>query len=162
MRGKILDYSIQNGEGIISADDGQRYTFKVSQWKTDDTHPAKNMQVDFSVNETQAADIYVVENVQTKYSNAASAQNQETSVAAIASMIFGIIGLFFDWWFFAIPSIIAVITGHIARSNIKHSNGRLGGDGFAVTGLVLGYLVILVYLFIVLFFVGLLGMASMN
>ncbi|MBU0631990.1 DUF4190 domain-containing protein [bacterium] len=77
-------------------------------------------------------------------------------------MIFGIGGLFFDWWFFAIPSIIAIITGHMARSNIKNSNGRLSGDGFAVTGLVLGYIVILLYLVVVLFFVGLLGMATMK
>lgn len=161
MRGKVLDYSIQTAEGVISGDNGERYSFSASEWKTQNTHPAKNIQVDFAVEDNNATGIYVVEQVQTKYDNHA-VQTQATSVAAVVSMIFGIGGLFFDWWFFAIPSIIAIITGHIARSNIKNSQGRLSGDGFAVTGLVLGYIVILLYLVVVLFFVGLLGMASMK
>ncbi len=159
MRGKVLDYSIQTGAGVISADDGQRYSFLASEWKTQATHPAKNIEVDFAIQENSATGIYVVEQVQTKYDNHAM-QTQSTSVAAVVSLVFGIGGLFFDWWFFALPSIIAIISGHIARSNIKNSHGRLGGDGLAVTGLVLGYIVILLYLVVVLFFVGLLGMAS--
>ncbi|WP_345980261.1 DUF4190 domain-containing protein [Sulfurimonas sp. HSL3-2] len=159
MRGKILDYTIQTGSGVISADDGQRYNFQASQWKTQNVHPAKNVVVDFTVEEGNAVEIYVIEQQQSKYDNT-SVQTQETSVAAIISMIFGIGGLFFDWWFFAIPSVIAIITGHVARSNIKNSHGRLGGDGFAVAGLVLGYIVILLYLLIALFFVGVLASMS--
>ena len=159
MRGKILDYTIQTGSGVISADDGQRYDFLASEWKAQSVHPAKNVVVDFTVEEGNAVDIYVLEQQQSKYDNTA-VQTQETSVAAIISMIFGIGGLFFDWWFFAIPSIIAIITGHVARSNIKKSQGRLGGDGFAVAGLVLGYIVVLLYLLIALFFFGVLASMS--
>ena len=162
MTGKILDYSIQNGEGIISADDGERYSFQVSQWKTNDAHPAKNMQVDFAINDTEATEIYALNEITTKYSNTTVVQNQETSVGAIISLIFGIAGLFASWWLFAIPSIVAIITGHFARSVIKNSNGRLGGDGLAVTGLVLGYLVILFYIVVVVFIIGILGLATMK
>ena len=33
MKGKILDYNFQESRGIISADDGNRYSFENSQWK---------------------------------------------------------------------------------------------------------------------------------
>jgi len=37
-------------------------------------------------------------------------------------------------------SLPAVICGHIARTNIRTSQGRLNGAGLAITGLVLGYI----------------------
>ena len=157
MKGKVLDYSIQEGKGVISADDGNRYEFASSQWKSKDAHPAKNVQVDFVIEDDKAQSIYVLHHQTTvnKYDESNLAVPQQTSAAAIVSMIFGILGLFLDWWFFAIPSLIAVITGHVARSNIKKSQGRMGGDGFAVAGLILGYIILILYLLVAVFFVGL-------
>ena len=59
---------------------------------------------------------------------------EQTSGKALASMITGIFGLLF---FF--PAIAAIILGHISRSEIRKSNGRLGGNGMATAGLVMGY-----------------------
>jgi type II secretory pathway pseudopilin PulG len=42
-----------------------------------------------------------------------------------------------------IAGIPAVILGHISRSKIRKSMGRLRGDGMALTGLVLGYISLL-------------------
>jgi hypothetical protein len=55
-----------------------------------------------------------------------------TNGLAIASMVLGII------WLYWLGSILAVIFGHIALSQIKRSNQ--GGKGMAVAGLVLGYI----------------------
>jgi hypothetical protein len=33
MKGQILDFSVQNNEGVISGADGARYTFTGSEWK---------------------------------------------------------------------------------------------------------------------------------
>ena len=55
---------------------------------------------------------------------------------AITSMILGIL------WICWIGSILAVIFGHVALSQIKKSNGTQGGKGFAIAGLVLGYIAI--------------------
>ncbi|HEY6969421.1 MAG TPA: DUF4190 domain-containing protein [Candidatus Angelobacter sp.] len=60
----------------------------------------------------------------------------QTDGRAIASLVLGILGLFFSI-FAAIP---AIILGHISYSEIKKSAGRLTGDGLAIGGLVLGYL----------------------
>ena len=55
---------------------------------------------------------------------------------ALASMILGMLG----WTIIpTIGSIAAIITGHMAKNEIKSSMGALGGDGMATAGLVLGY-----------------------
>jgi type IV pilus assembly protein PilA len=56
-----------------------------------------------------------------------------TSGKAIGSLIAGIFGFIFP------AAITAVILGHMSRSEIRKSNGRLKGDGMALAGLILGY-----------------------
>ena len=46
MKGKILDYNIQESKGIISGDDGQRYSFENKDWKASEL-PKVNQIVDF-------------------------------------------------------------------------------------------------------------------
>ena len=61
----------------------------------------------------------------------------QSSTTAIISLIAGIGGVT------VIPvigSIVAVITGHMAKKEIAASMGRLTGEGLATVGLVLGYL----------------------
>ena len=43
-------------------------------------------------------------------------------------------------WVFWVGSILAVIFGHVALSQIKRSMGALTGRGMAIAGLILGYL----------------------
>jgi type IV pilus assembly protein PilA len=58
----------------------------------------------------------------------------ETSGKAIASLVCGL-------FLFAFPlSILAIIFGHLSVSEIRKSAGRLQGEGFAIAGLVLGYM----------------------
>lgn len=73
----------------------------------------------------------------------------QTNTLAIVSLIFGIL------WIFWIGSLIAVITGHMATGQIDRSQGREGGRGIAVAGLVLGWIGIgPVAFFVVLAFIG--------
>lgn len=55
---------------------------------------------------------------------------------AIVSLVAGIV-----CWFVLpfIGAIVAVITGHMARREIRDSKGLLTGDGMATAGLALGY-----------------------
>jgi uncharacterized membrane protein len=55
---------------------------------------------------------------------------QQTSGKAIAALVLSLLGI----------SILAVIFGHSASSEIKRSGGRLGGGGMATAGIVLGWL----------------------
>lgn len=59
-----------------------------------------------------------------------------TSTAAIVSAVSGVLA-----WA-ALPfigALVAVIAGHVARADIRRSAGTLGGDGWALLGLVLGW-----------------------
>ena len=64
-----------------------------------------------------------------------------TNGLAIASMVLGLIG----------GSLLAVIFGHVARSQIRRT--REQGDGLAVAGLVLGYIGLAVGFVTILFVV---------
>jgi len=54
----------------------------------------------------------------------------------VGSLILGILAIFPLGIFAAIP---AVILGHISKSSIARSMGRLKGEGMALAGLILGY-----------------------
>jgi hypothetical protein len=71
-----------------------------------------------------------------------SAQNippvmPHNSTLAIISLISGIVG-----WSVVpfLGAIVAIITGHMAKSEIKKSGGMVTGNGMATIGLILGYL----------------------
>lgn len=66
-------------------------------------------------------------------------QRQATNGMAVASLVLGIVGVV-TFGFIVIPSVLAVIFGHLGLSNIKKSGGELGGRGMAIAGLVLGYI----------------------
>ena len=59
-----------------------------------------------------------------------------TSTAAILSLVLGIASYVFLPF---IGAIGAVIAGHMARKEIRDSQGRIKGDGMALAGLILGY-----------------------
>ena len=61
---------------------------------------------------------------------------------AVAAVVLGIVGIVLC--FTAIPAIVALIIGLVARSEIRHSGGRLIGQRTATTGIVLGIIGILV------------------
>jgi hypothetical protein len=55
---------------------------------------------------------------------------------AVASLVCGILG----WSFLPmVGAILAVVLGHVAKADIRASDGALGGDGIATFGLLLGY-----------------------
>ncbi|MCB0165466.1 MAG: DUF4190 domain-containing protein [Anaerolineae bacterium] len=84
-----------------------------------------------------------------------------TNTLAIVSLAAGVL----SWVFFPIiGAIVGVVTGHMARSEIKASLGAQSGDGLAIVGLVLSYLNLvttcLSFLLVVLFFGGMFGLSA--
>ena len=81
---------------------------------------------------------------------------RQTCSTATVSLIFGIL----SWIVLPIVgAIVAIIAGHMARGEIRRSNGTLDGDGLATIGIVLGWahlaFIVLAVLMFVLFFGGL-------
>jgi uncharacterized membrane protein len=88
---------------------------------------------------------------------------RQTSTLAIVSLIFGLLG----WSFLPlVGSIVAIITGHMARSEIRAQPDRYEGDSLALVGLVLGYvsivLAVLLVMGFLLFFGGMAWLATMG
>jgi hypothetical protein len=78
-----------------------------------------------------------------------------TSGAATASLVLGIIGALGGWCMFGLPCALAVLFGHIGLSATR--NGRRGGRGLAVAGLVIGYVFVVPWA--IVFFTVFLGAA---
>lgn len=74
---------------------------------------------------------------------------------ALASLILGILG-----WTLApgLASIAAIITGHMAKKEIKDSTGQLSGDGMATAGLIMGYASVAVVVCLCLAMAGMMAM----
>lgn len=68
---------------------------------------------------------------------------RQHSALAIVSLVCGILGVL---PFPFVASVVAVVTGHLARAEIRRDPQRYQGDGMAVAGLVLGYLMIALWL----------------
>lgn len=86
---------------------------------------------------------------------------RETSSLAVVSLVAGILG----WTLLPVlGSLGAIVTGHLARAEIRRQPQRFQGDGLAVGGLILGWAAVLVgvvsLLVVVLFFGGLAWLVS--
>lgn len=87
---------------------------------------------------------------------------RQTSALAIVSLVFGILA-----WFVLpfVGSLVAIITGHMARAEIRRDPARIDGDGLAIAGLILGWTGVALWIIgiavVLMFFGGLawLGMA---
>lgn len=71
---------------------------------------------------------------------AVPAEDAKTDNKAVVSLVLGILSLTF---FSILAGLPAVVLGHISRSNIQKSMGRLKGEGIALAGLIMGYLSLL-------------------
>jgi hypothetical protein len=64
-------------------------------------------------------------------------ENRPTNTMAIVSLVAGILGLSFIP---LIGSIVAVITGPMAKKEIQQSMGSMDGEGLAKAGMIIGWI----------------------
>jgi thiol:disulfide interchange protein len=83
-----------------------------------------------------------------------------TSTLAVVSLVFGILGLL--QLLPLISPLVAVITGHMARREIRAAGGHMQGDGMALTGLILGYVMLLLGVLICGFLALLIPFAALS
>jgi hypothetical protein len=67
------------------------------------------------------------------YSGGGASSASNTNGLAIASLVCGIVGCF---W---ITAIVAIVLGFVARNQIEQSGGTQQGSGFALAGIILGF-----------------------
>lgn len=82
MKGSILAFSIQKGNGVISGDDGKRYKFLASSWQAE-TSPFQGQRVDFEASPTgEALEIYL--DALTSSSSGVPGEKTRTTAAILA------------------------------------------------------------------------------
>ena len=122
MKGKILSYDNNTRNGIISGDDGNRYTFDVVEWKAA-VLPKVGASVDFASNGAFAEAIFA--------DSAAASGNSKKVPAALLAFFLGAFGVhkfylgyktqgvimllvfLFGWLLLGIPSIVISIVAFI-------------------------------------------------
>ncbi len=88
MRGKILSYDDYTGSGLISGDDGGRYTFTRGSLMGEARDVPTGADVDFEVTDNVATNIYV-----TAGSRVASSSDKNKIVAALLAFFLGTLGI---------------------------------------------------------------------
>ena len=71
-------------------------------------------------------------------------QQAKTNGFAIASLVLGIV------WIYWLGSLLALIFGLVARSQIEESRGQQSGEGMAIAGIVLGIVGLAVLLLLII------------
>lgn len=76
----------------------------------------------------------------------------KTNVLAIISLVAALIGVLTTWLVPIVTQLVAIVCGHIARAQIRRSDGTQEGAGIALAGLIIGYVMLLVgFVFSLLF-----------
>ena len=78
-----------------------------------------------------------------------------SSGAATASLVLGIVGLVLGWCACGVPSLLAIIFGHVGLRQTR--NNAMSGHGMAVAGLVMGYVLIVPTIIVTVLILGYLG-----
>ncbi|MDQ1435319.1 MAG: hypothetical protein QOF59_2135 [Actinomycetota bacterium] len=69
-----------------------------------------------------------------------------TNGLATAALVLGAVG----WIPCGIGSLVAIVLGFIARTQIRESRGRQGGDGLALAGIILGFIGVGIWLLLLI------------
>lgn len=88
MQGTILNVSFQDNCGVISGDDGNRYNFDATQWRTGDA-PAAGQRVDFVPSDNVATEVYPMQDAPVK----AVSGEKNKIVAGLLAIFFGYLGI---------------------------------------------------------------------
>ena len=139
MNGLILEFSIQTNSGLISGDDGHRYSFTGVEWQ-DAASPARGMRVDFEASDSTATAIYLLP------STSGSTGEKDKLVAGLLAIFLGAFGIHKFYLGIRNPGIIMA---------------SIGGAGFLLSFVGIG-LPILIVIAIIGFIEGIVYLSKSN
>lgn len=147
MKGKILEFNREKNTGIITTASGNKYTFHISEYKEENSYPKKDTSVEFMLEEENAIFIYPIPEIKETTKTQKKSTTSMYATVSLLSSIIGIIAfLYFAYnhhsvekgYFYTIPSLFAIITGHFSSKSKSAS-----------LGLAFGYVVTMMYVIIV-------------
>jgi len=141
MLGKILDFSIQSGVGVITTDDGGRYIFSTAEWKQPEA-PIRGQEVDFDVNdEGLAIQVFLALKETASPAHEPEAPSSAKHLwLAIVSVILGVLTVLalFDESPWDIETIIGMVllSGFGLALGIVTLANKYAGKGLAIAGVI--------------------------
>ena len=90
MKGRILDFSVQENTGVVSGEDGKRYHFGGADWRGD-RPPDRGVTVDFDAEGNSAKEVYIALGPLSEGGFAAGVPNKIT--AGLLAFFFGPFGV---------------------------------------------------------------------
>lgn len=147
MQGSVLEFNLQKNKGVIVTTSGNKYNFNAKEWKSKDSLPQKNTQVEFMLEGESAIFIYPLKG-QTKVQEKKNTKSTMYALVSLLSSIIGLLGfLYYAYnakdinygFLYTIPSLFAIITGHLSSKNKTR-----------LLGLVLGYVVSMTYIIVII------------
>ena len=106
MQGSILSFTVQENQGLISGDDGQRYTFTGPEWR-ESTLPSPGDRVDFQPDGARAIAVY---RLAFQQSGAPGAQKSKIA-AGLFGIFLGWLGIHKFYLGYAGPGVIMLLCG---------------------------------------------------
>ena len=156
MRGQVLDFSAQTNAGVVSGDDGNRYSFARVDWHVSNA-PRVGMRVDFEPNGNTATGIYAVGNAGAAVPSttppsvaapaAAPRANSSASTMGVAGMIIGLPALIL-FWVPAFGWILMVAGLGLSVAGLVMGKQREEQVGFAKAGVVLNSIALTITTFV--------------
>lgn len=95
MRGQVLGVDRVSGEGQISGEDGERYTFRPDDWR-DERGPAVGVRIDFAIEGTRALRIFRLPEAGTVVgapTRPPATNDRNKYVAALLAFFLGVLGI---------------------------------------------------------------------
>jgi len=139
VQGEILDYSVQIGEGVISGDDGNRYTFTGGEWK-ESALPERGMWVDFEVRNNAALSIYWLDG------GAAGSSSRSKVATGLLAIFLGGLGIHKFYLGYIGPGLFILALWTLGFSMIFIAGSFWLGFGAPAIGILIWFLLVLIAL----------------
>lgn len=107
MKGRILNYTAQTQSGVITGNDGKRYTFAASEWK-DTVPPTRGMSVDFEIQEGEVRAIYRALGCCSRILN-----EKNKIMAGVLAILFGWLGAHKFYLGYIGPGLVFLLTNTV-------------------------------------------------
>jgi len=91
MRGTVITFDRNTNSGIISGQDGNRYTFFTQDWRAS-SFPGEGLQVDFVNENFYAKEIFVVQNSPV-YAQSGTVLNKSRTAYILLGIFLGVFGI---------------------------------------------------------------------
>ena len=94
MRGQVLGVDTRTGDGVVTGDDGHRYSFRPADW-ADRGEPAVGMLVDFEADQSRALSIFRVPGtpLPAESTRAPTHTDRNKIIAAVLAFLIGPLGV---------------------------------------------------------------------